>query len=66
MNDQNEEHPIVLVACKRGTDQLTRGQACDSRNVYKLSQDGAHNVMYKCVKCGFSWNVPVGGAFTAC
>lgn len=60
---QEDPGPIVNMPCKRGKDQRTAGQACDSKRAYKLSKDGSPQVQFKCVKCGFIWTVPLGGEF---
>lgn len=59
----SDEKPIVLVKCKRGNDRLTEGQFCDSKSAEQLSQPGASVAVFKCTKCDFSWNVPLGGSF---
>lgn len=60
MSDSSEK--AVFAKCRRGNDKLTSGQSCDGLKAVKLSSDGAHVVSLKCAKCGFTWNVPVGGA----
>ncbi len=53
----------VFAKCRRGSDAATRGQSsCGSLNAYKISQDRAPTVLFRCVKCNFVWAVPVGGA----
>jgi transposase-like protein len=59
----SDEKPEVMVKCKRGTDRLTEGESCDSKLAYQLSQPGSSVASFKCKKCGFSWNVPLGGSF---
>lgn len=65
MNDspRKEEREVVFIPCRRGSDQVTHGQKCDSRRAYKLAPDGTSNALYKCAVCSFSWNVPLGGSF---
>jgi transposase-like protein len=58
-----EKHEKVLMPCKRGTDQMTKGQACDSKNAYKLTATGSRAPSFQCAKCGFQWIVPTGGSF---
>jgi hypothetical protein len=58
------EYPVVHMVCRRGGDQRTAGQKCDGRQAWKISQDGSRNVLLKCCKCNYSWNVPVGGHFS--
>lgn len=58
MNDETKE---VHVKCRRGSDKVTNGQNCNSMLAVNLSHPGSHIVSLKCVKCGFIWNVPVGG-----
>jgi predicted SprT family Zn-dependent metalloprotease len=71
MSDKNL--PIVLIACKRNR-SINHGveaqssadnyaQRCDSRQAYKLPSRINTVVSYKCVKCGYTWNTPVGGQF---
>ncbi len=59
----DQEHPDVQVKCKRGHDRLTEGEHCDSLTAFQISDPGARVASFKCKKCGFSWNVPLGGAF---
>jgi len=65
MAKKKDPGPIVLVPCKRGRDQKTAGTSCSSKKAYKLSEDGAKLVRFKCVECGHTWTIPVGGQFTA-
>lgn len=62
MNEKDA--PIVFVACKRGTDKMTEGQNCDSRQARNLTESGSRNSFFKCAKCGYSWVVTTGGQFT--
>ena len=61
MNAKLEE---VLTKCKRGSDKATNGQECPSKTAYKISQDGSHVVILRCVKCSHQWSIPVGGSFS--
>jgi len=56
--------PEVFAKCRRGGDRLTNGQSCDSMKAENMSEPGSHVVTMKCVKCGFTWGIPVGGATT--
>lgn len=60
---EEEEKEKVLMPCKRGSDQLTRGQSCNSKNAYRLRPMGSKHPAFKCCKCGYEWTVPVGGQF---
>lgn len=65
MGNENEYKPTVVhAACKRGSDQLTEGQRCDSTTAERLSPPGSLVVSFRCVKCKHQWNVPLGGGFT--
>jgi hypothetical protein len=59
----NDEFPTVLVKCRRGQDMATNGQECVSMQAYNMSTPGDTIVRFKCVKCGHTWVVPVGGQF---
>jgi len=58
-----DKHEKVHMACRRGIDRLTKGQSCDSRMAYKLTDPKSKAPAFKCVKCGFEWIVPIGGSF---
>ena len=64
-SDKND-HPTVMVKCRRGSDKITNGQTCDSRSAHSLNPQGSSVSIFKCVKCGFVWSVAVGGSFTGC
>lgn len=51
----------VSLKCKRGSDASTRGQSCKSMRAYKLSKDGSNVAQFRCVACGHTWSVQVGG-----
>lgn len=53
----------VMVKCKRGSDRLTEGQHCDSKTAEQLSDPGSRIASFRCKKCGYSWDVPLGGSF---
>jgi hypothetical protein len=60
------KHEKVHMACRRGTDRLTKGQSCDGRTAYKLTDPKdppSKAPAFKCAKCGFEWVVPTGGSF---
>ena len=57
------ENKIVHMKCRRGNDQVTRGQNCNGMTAEKLSSDGDSNVRLRCTTCNFTWAVPVGGSF---
>jgi hypothetical protein len=70
---EQEELPIVMVACRR-TSSVDPGrqaqssadrydQHCDSRTAYKLPSRASGVVTYKCTKCKYVWSVPIGGQF---
>lgn len=63
MNDVTS-NPVVFAACKRGTDQITKGQSCDGKRATRMTPEGSSNVRFCCKECGFSWNVAIGGNFT--
>jgi len=63
MSLKEQEKEKVLMPCKRGSDQLTLGQTCDSKFAYRLSPQGSNVPAFKCCKCGHEWRVPVGGKF---
>jgi len=52
----------VFVVCKRGKDNATAGQHCSSNLAYKMSEDGSHSVIFRCVKCSYQWSTPIGGS----
>lgn len=52
----------MFAKCKRGNDNATRGQHCDSVNAVRLSPASSNVVIFKCTKCSFSWSVPIGGS----
>ena len=56
-----EKHEKVLMPCKRGSDRMTKGQSCNSKNAYKLSPPGSRSPSFKCAQCGFEWTIPTGG-----
>jgi hypothetical protein len=58
-----EEKPVVFAKCKRGSDQVTGGQSCDSKLAFRLSDPQARVVLFQCKKCNHQWSVPVGGGF---
>jgi hypothetical protein len=60
-----KKHKRVMVKCKRGTDQRTMGQSCDSKFAYMLTPEQSKFPSFKCAKCGYEWVVPVGGQFQA-
>lgn len=51
----------VSLKCKRGSDASTKGQSCKSMRAYKLSKDGSNVAQFRCVACGHTWSVQVGG-----
>jgi hypothetical protein len=51
----------VSLKCKRGSDASTKGQSCKSMRAYKLSKDGSNIAQFRCVACGHTWSVQVGG-----
>jgi hypothetical protein len=55
------EKPVINMKCRRGSDKATTGQNCDGMLAEKLMEDGNRNAAFRCVKCKFRWNVPVGG-----
>jgi hypothetical protein len=61
MKEKLEE---VFAICKRGSDKNTTGQKCDSNTAKKLNSEGSHVVIFRCTKCSFQWNVPIGGSFS--
>lgn len=64
MNQKKEEpREKVLMPCRRGSDRLTEGQGCDSKNAYRLRPQGSKFPAFKCCKCGYEWTVPIGGQF---
>jgi hypothetical protein len=60
-NDSSKE---TFAKCKRGNDNVTRGQSCDSTSALLMSAPMSHVVVMKCKKCGYSWHVPVGGSIS--
>lgn len=60
---EQPKNPIVHQPCKRGMDRSTEGQSCKGRKAEKLSPNGSQVVQFKCVDCGFTWTIAVGGAF---
>ncbi|OPZ35747.1 MAG: hypothetical protein BWY99_02178 [Synergistetes bacterium ADurb.BinA166] len=58
----DQEKPFVFAKCKRGSDAITAGQACDSTSAYCLSEPGSRVVSFQCKKCRHLWTVPLGGA----
>jgi len=73
MGKTNKDLPVVFAACKRNSASVAGkvGQSsgdfpglCGSRQAYKLpTPPGATFISLKCVKCGHSWTVPIGGEF---
>lgn len=61
MSENKPPYKVVFAKCRRGNDQLTTGQSCESNQAYNLSEPHSHLVRMKCVKCGFTWSVNVGG-----
>lgn len=59
--DENK-YPVVHMKCRRGYDRASHGQNCKSMRAYKLSVDGSNVVQFKCIDCGYSWSVGIGGA----
>jgi len=53
----------VMVKCRRGSDKLTAGESCDSLSANKESHSTPYHVYFQCKKCGFRWNVNMGGSF---
>lgn len=58
-----EDLEKVLMPCRRGSDLLTKGQKCDSKNAYRMQPKGSKIPAFKCCKCKFEWSVPLGGSF---
>lgn len=58
---KKEDKVEVHARCRRGSDRVTNGQTCDGMKAFNLSSQGSHVVSLKCSKCGFIWNIPVGG-----
>lgn len=56
----------VFMACKRSSDKLFMGQNCNSLKAYKMSRDGSSIPTFTCVKCKYTWSVPIGGTFIGC
>lgn len=56
----------VFMACKRSSDKLFMGQSCNSLKAYKMSRDGSSIPTFTCVKCRYTWSVPIGGTFIGC
>ena len=54
--------PKVHMKCRRGWDKASHGQSCKSMRAYKMSPDGSNTATFKCVDCGYSWSVGLGGA----
>jgi hypothetical protein len=54
--------PVVHMKCRRGFDKASHGQSCKSMRAYKLAADGSQVAQFKCVDCGFSWAVGLGGS----
>ena len=73
MNDNENKYQIVNVACRRSKSSIPGlmsqssadgvEQHCDSRTAYKLTNRSPGVVTFKCTKCGYTWNVSIGGAF---
>jgi transposase-like protein len=61
--EDKKKYPEVNMPCQRGKDQLTKGSHCDSKMAYNMSEPGSRMPSFKCVKCGFTWMVPMGGSF---
>lgn len=61
-NKDDTQYKVVLVKCRRGSDPSTHGQECTSTQAYNMSDPGATMVRFKCIKCGYIWVTPVGGA----
>jgi ribosomal protein S27E len=57
------KHKKVMAPCKRGSDILTKGQACSSKQAYLISPQGSTAPAFKCCKCGHEWVTPTGGTF---
>ena len=57
-----KDYPEVFAKCRRGGDRVTVGQSCDGMKASNMTEPGSHSVTMKCLKCGFVWSVPVGGA----
>ncbi len=55
--------PVVNVKCRRGADKITAGQDCNSLSAENLGDPGAPQAQFRCVKCRYTWTVPVGGTF---
>ena len=58
------QFPEVNMPCKRGKDLMTKGSSCDSKRAWNTSPvAGGKNASFKCMKCNYQWNVPMGGVF---
>lgn len=58
------ENPVVFARCTRGSDRQTAGTSCTGSRAEKLSPDGHPAPMFKCVTCGHTWVIPLGGGFS--
>ncbi len=61
---KKENYPQVLMVCRKGQDQKTAGQRCQGKMAYRMSPEGSRSPSFKCVSCGFTWTVPLGGTFS--
>lgn len=75
---EKEKVREVNIACRRaghledGRAGASSGDAdlrhakCESNRAQVISDlmPGAGNIMYKCVDCGYTWNVSMGGRFS--
>lgn len=57
------EQKPVFAKCRRGSDVITAGQSCDSKQANVNSIPGSGTVSFTCVKCKYRWSVQTGGAF---
>lgn len=58
--------PEVNIPCQRGKDMKTKGQSCDSKRAFNISKNpGGSHASFQCLKCGFQWEVAMGGNFVA-